>query len=129
MYFNFKFFTRVQLGVAGALAVGLSVVHSTVKALLPAKVAAPMVGGAWFVGGALIAWRLTAGTVAGWVGLVERNSKRKRTLARKLQLIEVSAKKKRRFPTNVLYYYFIIPFPVLLLCRTVYSCFWPLRKC
>lgn len=79
---------------------GLSVLHSTIKVLLPARVAAPVVGGCWVFGGVFIAWRLTAGTVAGWVASTERNARRKRMLQQKLQLIEV---RKRKFGSGLPY--------------------------
>lgn len=78
----------LQLGVAGAFALGLTVLHQTVKALLPAKVATPVVGGAWMLGGAYIVFRLTAGTVGGWIGVMERNARRKKNLRRKLEDLE-----------------------------------------
>lgn len=71
------------------MALGLTVLHSAVKAVLPAKAAIPVVGGAWILGGAFIIFRLTAGTVAGWVHSSERNAKRKWYLRQKLQLLEV----------------------------------------
>lgn len=71
------------------MALGLTVLHSAVKAVLPAKAAIPVVGGAWILGGAFIIFRLTAGTVAGWVHSSERNAKRKWYLRRKLQTLEV----------------------------------------
>jgi hypothetical protein len=78
-----------QLGIAGALALGLSMLHQTVKAVLPSQVAGPVIGGAWVLGGGFILFRLTAGTVAGWVGVMERNSRRKRQLRRKLEALEL----------------------------------------
>jgi hypothetical protein len=80
--------TARELGTAGALALGLAVLHSTAKAVLPARVAAPVVGASWLVGGAFIVFRLTAGTIAGWVAQSERNTRRKRRLQRKLEAIE-----------------------------------------
>jgi hypothetical protein len=74
----------VQLGIAGAVVLGLTVLHASMKAVLPVKVATPVLGGAWILGGAFVAFRLTAGTVAGWVASTERNARRKRRLKQQL---------------------------------------------
>lgn len=80
--------TAKELGVAGAIALGLSVLHTTIKTLIPAKAAVPIIGGVWLVGGAFIIFRLTAGTVAGWVASTERNARRKRVLQQRLDIIQ-----------------------------------------
>lgn len=47
-----------------------------------------MLGGAWILGGAFVVFRLTAGTVAGWVASAERNARRKRRLKQKLHELQ-----------------------------------------
>ena len=72
--------TTRELSSAGGLALGLAILHSTAKALLPARVAGTVVGGAWVLGGAFVVFRLTASTVAGWAAQTERNIRRKKRL-------------------------------------------------
>jgi hypothetical protein len=80
--------TASQLGIAGALALALTVLHSAAKTLLPARLAGPLVGGMWALGGAFMAVRVAAGAVAGWAGVATRNARRKRRLRAKLERAE-----------------------------------------
>lgn len=60
-------------------------INTTMKTVLPSKMAGQLVTGAWILGGALIVLRLTASTAAGWAAAAQRNARRKRALARKIQ--------------------------------------------
>ena len=78
----------MQLGVAGAVALGLSVVHTTMKVILPSKAAVPLISGAWFLGGDFIIFRVTASTAAGWAAMTQRNDRRKRLLQTRLAALQ-----------------------------------------
>ena len=72
--------TADELSIAGGLTLGLAIFHSTMKVLLPSRVAGPVVGSAWVLGGAYFVFRLTSTTIRGWVGQTERNKRRKRRI-------------------------------------------------
>ena len=80
-----------ELGVAAAVAFGVSLLHSTVGAL-PLKGAGPVVAkGLWLLGGAFVLARLTGGTLAHVVAMFGRNASRKRRLQRQLEAVQVRA--------------------------------------
>ncbi|KAL4436936.1 hypothetical protein ABPG75_004075 [Micractinium tetrahymenae] len=75
-----------ELGVAGMVAFGVALLHTTLKAL-PFK--SPVLSkGLVLVGGAFVLARLTGGALAHVAGMFSRNAARKRRLLRKLQGVE-----------------------------------------
>lgn len=98
--------------MAGAVALGTALVHTTVKAILPAKVVMPLISGAWFLGGAFIIFRVTASTAAGWAAMTQRNARRKLMLHTKLEAIEVKLESLRTF----LLAYYLIQAKFMILC-------------
>lgn len=78
-----------DLGVVGAVAIGVGLIHQTIKALVPLKVSTPLVTGCWAIGGAYCLFRLTAGAATGWFSMTQRNARRKRQLQLKLETLEV----------------------------------------
>ncbi|GAB4822995.1 hypothetical protein N2152v2_010041 [Parachlorella kessleri] len=76
-----------ELGAVSGVSVGLALTHQALK-ITPLAAAGWLFRGMWAVGGAYIAWRLTAGTLARIAGMLGRNSRRKRSLEDKLQTVE-----------------------------------------
>lgn len=75
-----------ELGVAGMVAFGVALLHTTIRAL-PFK--SPVISkGLVLVGGAYVLARLTGGALAHMAGMFGRNAARKRRLLRKLQAVE-----------------------------------------
>ncbi|KAL4430577.1 hypothetical protein ABPG77_005817 [Micractinium sp. CCAP 211/92] len=75
-----------ELGVAGMVAFGVALLHTTLKAL-PLRSPA-LSKGLVLVGGAFVLARLTGGALAHMAGMFSRNAARKRRLLRKLQAVE-----------------------------------------
>ena len=85
---NNKFPFFPQLGVAGVTALGVGTLHKIIKLIFSPKAAAPLIGGAWILGGAFIIFHFSASTAAGWALMTQRNQRRKRILQRKLDAIQ-----------------------------------------
>jgi hypothetical protein len=84
----FSILQKLQLGVAGVTALGVGTLHKIIKLIFSPKAAAPLIGGAWVLGGAFIIFHFTASTTAGWAMMTQRNARRKRMLQRKLEAIQ-----------------------------------------
>ncbi len=84
--------TARELNRAGVVALALAVFHSTARAVLPARLAGGLIGGAWALGGAFVVLRVTGGALRGWAGVSARNALRKRRLARKLAALEAQVR-------------------------------------
>jgi hypothetical protein len=78
----------LQLGVAGVTALGIGTLHKIIKLVFTPKAAAPIIGGAWILGGAFIIFHFTGSTMAGWAMMTQRNARRKRVLQIKLEGIQ-----------------------------------------
>lgn len=77
-----------ELGVAAAVAAGVSVLAQTAKVLPGLRSPGLVAKGLWLVGGAVVLFRLSAGALAHWAVMLDRNARRKRRLLRKLETIQ-----------------------------------------
>lgn len=76
--------------MAGAILFGVSLLHSTLRALPLKATSSPALGrGLWLLGGAVVVARLTGGAMAHIAGMLRGNASRKRRLQEKLQVLEV----------------------------------------
>lgn len=75
----------LQLGVTAAVAIGVSVLSHTARAL-PIKSTATVAKGLWLLGGAFVLFRLGAGALAHVALMLDRNARRKRRLIKKLEV-------------------------------------------
>ncbi|KFM26812.1 3-hydroxybutyryl-CoA dehydrogenase [Auxenochlorella protothecoides] len=74
-----------ELGVAGALAVGLTVLQHSLRGVIGRDV---LSRGAWLLGAGVVVFRLTGGTLARWLSMVHANILLKRELIQRLRVVD-----------------------------------------